>query len=643
MGDPFRVVMLMPGVGGVASGVSYPVVRGTQPAATGYFLDGIRLPALFHALLGPAVVSPEFIDTIDFYPGPSPPQYGRLMGGAIDGRTRPPRDDRVHATVSADLINTGAYLEVPLSKTGTEVTVAGRFSYTAWLIALLANVASPPRDPNVPAPKAIADFYDYQARLEQRVLDGKLRLLAFGSSDVFGVDSSNGGPKAVSARSFSIFHRVDLRYRKPLALGDGEVGFTFGNERIGVTGDQGGERIGEYVLRQSTFTGRASWHWAASDKVELTVGGDVDHHRSNADITGNSGGATRLGGGEPSAFRQPQSLGTFAGLYGQLVWRPTARWTVVPGLRLDNYHLVPGINHPAVEPRLTLRRALSEVLTVKAGAGLVHQPPTVMINLPVMDIAGLRYGLQEGAQFDLGAEWKAREGLEVNADVYYNPLFRAVEFDLAEVLQDRRRRGIAYSDVGGPGYAYGFELMVRHPLGDHWFGWLSYSFQRASRYERFSRFDDHNQILETVNGWVPFAFEQTHVVNTALSYKFGTNWTVGTVLHFNSGRPETGEISTRSMHPGTDEQTGAPLWLFDDRDRVARLPPFFRIDLRVSKSWAFDAYTLDAYLDVLNVTGSKEVLGKNRSVNYQADPPELVTDPIEIPVVVPILGLKGTY
>ena len=45
-GDPFRVTMLLPGVAAIASGLSYPVVRGSQPAATGFFLDGVRLPQL---------------------------------------------------------------------------------------------------------------------------------------------------------------------------------------------------------------------------------------------------------------------------------------------------------------------------------------------------------------------------------------------------------------------------------------------------------------------------------------------------------------------------------------------------------------------------------------------------------------------
>ena len=127
MGDPFRVMMLMPGVGSMLSGVAYPVVRGSQPSSTGYYLDGIRVPILFHLFLGPAVLHPDFIDTIDFYPGTPPPKYGRLMGGAIDGRLSKPRDDRVHGSAYADLINAGVFLEYPFESTGTNISVAGRY------------------------------------------------------------------------------------------------------------------------------------------------------------------------------------------------------------------------------------------------------------------------------------------------------------------------------------------------------------------------------------------------------------------------------------------------------------------------------------------------------------------------------------
>ena len=140
MGDPFRVVMLLPGRGQHA-------VRGGLPG-------GARQPAGLHRLLprrhprphplpplprARRCIHPDFIDAIDFYPGTPPPQYGRLMGGAIEGRLSRPRDDRVHGSAYADLINAGLFVEYPFQSTGTNVSMAGRYSYTPWLIALAAN------------------------------------------------------------------------------------------------------------------------------------------------------------------------------------------------------------------------------------------------------------------------------------------------------------------------------------------------------------------------------------------------------------------------------------------------------------------------------------------------------------------------
>lgn len=633
-GDPFRVVMLLPGVSSVASGLSYPVVRGSQPASTGYFLDGVRVPSLYHLLVGSAVIHPDFIESVDFYPGPAPTQFGRLLGGAVEGHISRPREDHLHATAYADLINAGGFAELPIAKTGTSVTVAGRVSYTPWLISRVVPLTQPEGSARV---NPVANFYDYQARIEQRIGPGRLRLFAFGSSDVVGSDVED--PDGVDVYLYSRFHRVDLRYRQPLGPGDAEVGATFGVQGMGITGDRGEQHIGGYELTEGTLSMRASWTAQLGSQLQLAVGADAEGRRSITDITGRDRETL-------ATFLPSLARATFFGAYAQLVWRPSPRWTVVPGLRADSYYLIPRTSHFAVEPRLTARYALTDSVTLKGGAGLVHQPPAVLLNLPVIDTTGLRYGLQQGAQFDLGAEWKIREGLELAADAYYNPLMRAVEFDLLEALADRRRFTIPGLDPGTRGYAYGLELMLRHPLGGGWFGWVSYSFQQAARLERFSRIGNANVVLDSTVGDVPFAFEQAHVFNAALSYKFASNLTVGVVAHFNTGRPESGEVSSRSFHEGTDAD-GYPVWIYDDRDRLVRLPPFFRLDARISKSWAFDDFILEAYLDVLNATLSREVLGHNYTfeLSGSSDPRAvtLLKTPIELPVVIPLLGIKATY
>ncbi|NMO15421.1 TonB-dependent receptor [Pyxidicoccus fallax] len=640
-GDPFRVVMLMPGVASVASGLGYPVVRGGQPAATGYFLDGVRVPMLYHLLLGPAVIHPDFIDTIDFYPGSPPVQYGRVLGGAVEGRLSRPRDDRLHATVYADLINAGGFIEYPFESTGTSVTVAGRYSYTGLLIPLAYAILNDEEENPLHA-----GFWDYQLRVEQKLGEGRLRLFALGSSDSAGEDSGNyeGG---LGGTLISRFHRVDLRGTHPLAGGEGELGLTVGLDEIGLQGQrtleprpgQGLEQVnsGEYATDQLTFSARAGWKRRLSDALEVQVGGDVEHRRVATAINGSARPPGWRPSDEAHPLKQPSALGTFAGAFAAVTWRPSEKWVVLPGARVDSYHLVPGIQHVVVEPRLSVRHTLTKALTLKGGAGLFHQPPTVLLHLPALDVSGLRYGLQEGMQFDVGAEWKAAEGLELSADAFYNPLARTVEFDVKQVLENRQRRGILRGDPTASGYAYGVDLMARHPLGDNWFGWVTYSFLQSKRRKQFARYNDDTSVREMAEADLPFAFEQAHVFNAALSYKLRNNWTLGTVLHFNTGRPESGEISSVTQRESM--QGNQFVWVREDADRVGRLRPFFRVDARVAKSWSTDDFTLEASLDILNLSLQQEVY----AYEYTRRAGKLRREPVGIPVIVPLLGLKGSY
>ncbi|NMO16610.1 TonB-dependent receptor [Pyxidicoccus fallax] len=641
MGDPFRVIMLMPGVGSVASGVSYPVVRGSQPAATGFFLDGVRIPMLYHLLLGPAVIHPDFIDTVDFYPGTPPVQFGRVLGGAVEGRLSRPREDRLHFTAYADFINSGGFIEYPFQETGTSVSVAGRVSYTGLLIGLGTKLFAGPDGEDVHA-----NFYDYQARVEQKVGEGRVRLFALGSSDDVGASPSRDSLGNTGASVVSRFHRVDLRGTHPLGGGEVEVGLTVGVDEVGLSGEEtvepspGAEmvveHVGDYGVEQTTYSARAGWKRHLTETLEVAVGGDVEHRRASTTLTGKAIAPGNRPGITGDPLKSPSSLATFSGAYASVTWRPAERWLLQPGVRVDAYHRVPGITHTAVEPRLTVRHQLTDALALKGGAGLFHQPPTVLLHLPAVDTAALRYGLQSGAQFDVGAEWKATEGLEVGGDVFYNPLSRTVEFDVQQVVENRRRGGSSGAPSAS-GYAYGFELMARHPLGRNWFGWASYSFLQSKRRVRFERYGDDNRVVESVDGTLPFAFEQAHVFNAALSYKFDT-WTFGTVVHFNTGRPESGQVSSQTHRLVTDDH-GRTKWVRQDEDRVERLGSFFRVDFRASKSWAMEDFTLDAYFDVLNISAQQETF----AYDYLLEESGARRKPLRLPVILPMFGLKGTY
>ncbi|WP_420715225.1 TonB family protein [Corallococcus sp. BB11-1] len=674
MGDPFRVVMLLPGVGSMLSGVAYPVVRGSQPASTGYFLDGIRIPILFHLFLGPAVIHPDFLDAIDFYPGTPPPQYGRLMGGAIDGRLTRPRDDRVHGSAYADFINAGFFIETPFKSTGTNVSLAGRYSYTPWIIALAANALQDPAPPGRSNPKVVLDFWDYQGRVEQDVGQGKLRLFAFGSSDTFGSQSQDA--EGDTALQSILFHRVDLRGRHPLGKGEFEVGGTWGLDRFAVV-SRGPDSGNEIHIDQSTLSARVGYSVPLTERLLLRTGADVDHKRAIVDILS-------LEDGEEvpeDSIHAPVALATFAGTYAEAVWTPDEKWTVVPGLRLDSYHLSGGFDHKVIEPRLTVRHKLTDTVTLKGGAGIFHQPPTTLISLPVVDVGSLVLGLQEGVQMSVGAEWKPFGKWEVGLDLYLNPMLRTIE------LTPFSDEGIGDVGIGGPaepdeptgpgggitqngfrrvrarqitvddppvsrddwdlpdfeshGLAYGLEVLIRYPLGNNWFGWLSYSLQRSTRSSTFFRYDARGEVVSEDKANLPFAFDQTHILNLVVSHKFSNNITLGGVLHFNTGRPEYDNLGSQTMREGTDRD-GRPAWVRVSRDQVDRLPPFFRFDVRLSKAWAYETFTLEAYLDMLNVTLNQETLGFDYEGGGASRQP-LTKSSVGLPIALPIIGVKGRY
>ncbi len=666
-GDPFRVVMLMPGVGSMLSGISYPVVRGSQPASTGYFLDGVRVPILFHLFLGPAVIHPDFIDTIDFFPGNAPTQYGRLTGGAVEGRLTRPRDDRLHGSAYADLLNAGLFVEYPFKSTGTNVSLAGRISYTPWLIALAANALQPP---GFNDSKLVLDFYDYQARVEQEVGPGRLRLFAFGSSDTFGTRATTD--EGSTALQSILFHRLDVRYRHPVGGGELEVGSTVGLDRFAISNESPMSGGGDILIDQRNATARMNYQRKFGEGITLRSGLDVDHKRAVLSLHQR----TRPPSGGPfseTSFDGPVALATFSGLWAELLWEKDSPWTLVPGIRLDNYHLNGGPNEFVVEPRLAVRRKMSEQLTLKGGVGLYHQAPTTLISLPIIDIAALDQGLQQALQVSAGAEYKNLWGFDVSLEGYVNPMLRTVELtpfgdeqsgpvfeppvnpDTGEpppvggpggrrvvkpmAQQENPIPDLDLGDLSSTGMSYGLELLIRRPLGGNWFGWLSYSLQRSTRHVKFNRYDSRGQVVGRAEADLPYVFDQTHVLNLVLSYKFANNITLGGVLHFNSGRPESGNLTSRTQTVGTDLD-GRPQWVPLDQDKVDRLPPFFRFDVRVSKAWVYETFSLEAYLDMLNVTISQEVVAFDYTGGYNSP---LTKEPTGLPIALPILGLKGRY
>lgn len=641
-GDPFRAVMALPGVTALFSGLPNAVVRGSSPSSTAYFLDDIRVPQLFHAFLGPAVISPELIKSVDFLPGGASVERGRLLGGAVEAQLTTPRE--LMAQASIDLLSAGAVAETTFHYTGTSVMVAGRYSYNEGLFSLLGKLRGA-------RTRNIADFWDYQGRVVQKLWGGELRLFGFGSFD-------NSGSVAVTAEAATttqlvIFHRLDARYRHQLGSGTVDVGLTAGEDEIGahsiqqqvVTSHDGSTKAGlideQSHIGQTTIAGRLKWQGTLSDTWSLSAGATAERVRArwrqqyayHFDSVGSAG--TRL---------EPPAMGAWFGGWVETNWSGLPRTVITTGVRADQFRRFGGRSLAAMDPRVSARVTLSDRLSLRASAGSYHQSPSFLMALPVVDLTASDYGFQHSLQCSVGATWHLWRALELTIDAYANPMTRLAEYQL---FDDERpfapnpftAGSVAPADVGTPlissGISYGVDLLLRWRLREHFFGWVTVSVQRSTRRQSY-RLTDGRQFTGTATGELPFAYDQTLVTNAVLGYRFESRWAVGLSAHFNTGRPESGQYGSRTNVASNDERT----WLMLPRNQVARLPPFFRVDVRVTKVWQIGRVAIEASLDVLNASIQTEVQNYWYTGGNGAPLAKVILDE---PLFIPTARLKATF
>jgi TonB family protein len=627
-GEPLRVIMLLPGVVTPASGLSYPVVRGALPAATGFYLDGVRVPQLYHLLAGGSVVHPEFIESIDFYPANAPTRFGRISGGVISAQVAKARDDRVHFTIQPDLIQTSAFVEVPIAKTGTNITLGGHVNYAAWLLGLMSAAGAFGQGIT-----PVVESWDYQARIEQKIGKGNLRLLAFGSNDLIGTRQAN--PDQPSVFLTSRFQRIDLRGQYPIGPGQLEVGSYIGWETFGLYGEQNKERVGSFLLNRFIATGRVMYRLDLGDHFQLKAGFDVERQVTDVETTIGIGSGGDL-------LRQPRNMGVFTGTFleGAFI---ADKFTAIAGVRVDTWHLAPSYTIASVDPRVELRYRPNQQLMFRANAGLAHQAPMLLISLPVTDVGALRDGLHEVGQFSLGAVGKLPWlDMEVSVDGFYNHIFQARERSLAEFVTgisslDDRFAGNRW------GRAYGLEVMVRLPQQGRIFGWLSYALMRSERQRRFAVYNEDQSVATDTVAMVPFAFDQAHSLNLVLGYQLPKGFKVSASFHLNTGRPESGEFSSRTQRLVDDSLTGRRLWSIVPLNEVDRLPAFARLDVRASKAISFNELQVEIFLDVFNVLVRPEVYGYTYSYGTETDPTVPTKTELGAPIILPTLGVKVVY
>ncbi len=585
-GDPFRVIQSLPGASQVAGFLPYVVVRGAAPGNTGYYLDGVRVPIIFHVALGPSVIHPYFIDSVDFYPSGAPVRLGRYTSGMIEGRTKAARRDRARGDFDVRITDAGGIFEVPfdrrvkpgcvhskfkdrrrkceLGKARGSLTVAGRYSYTAGVLSLVQS-------------RAKIAFWDYQARLDHR-LGTRANYTAF----VFGSYDEIGEKAAPDPFLRFEFHRVVQKIRQRLREG----GFTdyslaLGFDRSGF----GATRTNEWIVAP-----RVDIRLPLRRSKNAVVGFGLDQEfqifRGSPDINS----STNANDLTAQLFNDRSVSAT--GFYAELLWKQ-GKLEVRPGVRADVYiqqgasPILPeasSVTHAwGIDPRILIRERLNDRWTLRQNIGTYHQPPSSPFPIPGFESFGFERGLQRNIQGSVGYEWTLGEQLVLTQDFYLGRLSNLQDYDLAAALTGEV---LEVEDLVTQvnGWSYGLETMLRLTPKKRLFGWAAYTLSRSTRDFR-------------IGGSAPSNWDQRHILNVVLGYRLGRKWSFGGRVHVNSGRPYTTANEGQSFADA----------LAQNRNN-SRLTPFFQLDLRIERRWQFRTWMLQAMLDVINSTYASEVL-----------------------------------
>jgi TonB family protein len=629
-GDVLRVVENLPGVARAAVGSGQLVVWGAAPEDTRVYVDGVRVPRLYHNGGLRSVIASDLVESVELVPGGYGAAFGRGLGGLVAVSTSSIHGAAPHASLALDLLDASASVRAPLADK-LDVAIGARRGH---LQDVLGNVSDAKVAEYFPIPR----YYDGQARVRYTLSDSaSLELTGLLSSDAITRSAVDPDPARTVRETRDIdFQRIYLSYRSHAADGSSiNVTPYVGWDRTALLNATGNTPT--QVSNRSVLGGlRTSWRKPLEPWLSLELGLDAEISSNALRRNGSIGAPAREGDIRVFGQAPPDQINSDAWKATLIGVAPYAeadlalfdkRLHVYPGLRIDpnitnvSRRVPAQADTPALglsthsltpEPRLSLRYAVNSALALRAAWGIYHQAAQPEDLSATFGNPGLR--TSRAMHWVLGGTWEIVKGLSAELTSFYsssNDL--VVRSPLPSPLS---AQALVQQ---GEGRAYGQQILLREELSKRLFGWLSYSIVRSER-----RAGPNAQ-------YRAFDYDQTHVLTALVSYDIGAGFELGARVRYATGFPRTQVIDA---FYDARRDTFQPVF---GRQNAIRIPAFFQVDARVAKHFDIAKTTLDVYLEVQNVTDQTN----SEELVYNADYSR--TKYITSIPILPVAGLRWSF
>jgi len=676
-GDPLRVIENLPGLARAPFIGGALIVRGANPADTGVYFDGVQIPILYHFGGLKSVVNPEFLDSIDFYPGGFGAKYGRATAGIVDVSSRELKMQNFHGVADINVIDSGFFFGGPITLSDKLPTVtvaaAARRSYIDALLPVVLDAVVPSGMSVIAAPV----YWDYQLKAETVPWTGQtFSVFAFGSADDIRV-LGNLGNNDVNLGLLQSFHRLDGRWQSRVSDQLSNtlqpfVGFDRTELKLSAGTINGGGAFDSY-----NWGLREALQWQPLDAARVTLGIDYLGNRSATDFSLPGGLRVVEVNGFPRIYeRESNSSATQTvqtttfdhdlGLYAEGVFDLLPCLRITPGMRLDLLHYAYSEQNKVAhdwgiydgkpahtidlwnsDPRVAARLTVIKGSVLKTAVGVYRQPATSQQLNP--DFGNMKLDQPRALQLIAGFEHSLLAQLTLDVQLYATRRDLLVESTAALVTHADGTQSALRYDNGGRGNTVGAEMLLRHepfryslrPLGDWYrqtlpglyFDWMSNVFTEVGVFGWVAYTLSRTEIdLDATRDWYSLAeYDQTHILTIVGQANLPFGVTLGARFRLVSGDPTTAPVG--SIHDlDTNRYQGLQPAAYQ-----SRLPAFHQLDVRIDRKWVFDNFSITPYLDLLNVYNQANAEG------YFTDYRSTTQQPLNGLPILPNFGLKGDF
>lgn len=557
--DVFRSVQLLPGVKAASDFSSGLYVRGGSPDQTLILLDETTVYNPTHFFGFFSTFNPDAVKDVRLYKGGYPAKFGGRIGSVLTVFNKDGNRNETQGSVSLGLLASRASLEGPLGN-------------GSWMLAFRRSTLEPVLAALRNSVDGIPDkfyFYDINGKISNDITENDRLSLAFYS-----------GNDNVSI-PFQDDANINLKYGNQTVSGQwrrivSENLFSF----VTVTGSR--------YFNEPNFEIAGTPFERNNEIYDFSVKADFEYlpnerHTISAGIWGGNLLLTFQDRFDNQETFNNRISSQYLSAYLQDEWRPTEKWRLNGGLRLNSFSEGDYIR---LEPRLSTEYRPTDRIRLQAAYGRYYQYLTLITNEA---FSGFDLWLTTdngvppafGDQFVLGAKTVPFAGYGFDAEVYYRTMRDLFELD--PFINDAA--GLDYEELFrfGEGYAYGLELFFEKQQGPLT-GFIGYTYGVTRR--KFPGFNTPILDDPTRARFYPPKYDRTHDVNITTSLRLSDRWSTNAVFSY-----ATGQAYTQPL--GRTEISGIP-WDNEPRDiftvgnvNASRLPSYHRLDLAFSRTGTF--------------------------------------------------------